>query len=97
MLSKERVVLAQVTDVLSVVDIVHHFTTNKEMKEYSKCDFVFDIEPSNLRWADIPLSYLYSYDITTRLHSPNTLRVFFSYRELKNNKKVKSTLGKLKI
>ena len=92
--SKERVVFNQVESVSSVVDAVLHLTSMDGKDSYSESNVTFDIDPRKFKWSDIPLNFIFYYDIQTRLHSPSTLRVFFVRRELKHDKTVTSLAGR---
>jgi len=91
-LSKEKVVFDQIESVASVVDAIFHLGD-----AHKESNVIFDIDPRNFKWADIPLDFMYHYDIQMRLHSPTTLRVFFSRRDLKNDKIVTTTTGQMSV
>jgi len=96
-LSKERIVFDQVESVSSVVDAVLHLTEMDGKDTYSESNVTFDIDPLKFKWADIPLNFMFYYDIQTRLHSPSTLRVFLVRQDLKNDKIVTSTAGRVSV
>ena len=93
-LTKERIVLDQVESVSSAVDVILHLTNESEKNTYSNSNITFDINPRDFKWAEIPLHFIFYYDIQTRLHSPTTLRVFFVRQDLKNDKEITSVAGR---
>jgi len=88
--NKERITLDQVECFASVVDVLSHLTSSY----FKDSDVIFDINPSNIKWSDIPLDFMFIYDIQMRLHSPTTLRVFMTKRTLKHDKEVASVAGR---
>ena len=92
-LTKERIVFDQVESVTSVVDAIFHLS-DLNGDTYGDSNITFDIDPRNFKWVDIPLEFMFHYDIQMRLHSPTTLRVFFVRQELKHDKELASLAGR---
>ena len=91
--TQKQIIFDEVNSVDSIVDVINHMKSkNKTNKDFS-VDYIFDIHPLNYKMGNIPLNFLYDFDVQTRLHSPYTLRVFFNHRELKNDKVVKTQEG----